>query len=864
MERLYQLAHEGHWAQAIRHAHALALDPPLLASLAHHALASSPAHSLSLPHLDALLPLLSLSDDHPLAIRLALRIATDPPSPAHAHRALDAALRAAERAIAAHAPLAHAVAHADWATVDHLVTAGDDDARTAVLARRAVLDLEDRVSTWEALFAPDAPHPPTEPPTPRVAQQGPVAGEARGDEDDDAGWGDDLDLPSESHDGDDDDDHDALANPDAQRDAATPAPPPVDTPSRPSLRTFLVTPLAPLAQHLASSASLPELSLLCTLHPSTLWPLRAALVDAVPAWVDPQAWGPLLPAVDPETGAERMWDDVAPWRAELDWSEALPSLSLSLSHSPSPSPAASSSLGAPLPERRTAPQLREWYLSRIALCASPSLGLIDVALALSQHGAARGVPGLDEAGEELSLLGKLVYERPVRTLGETQEEGEREREGEGWSLERWRKMEPDEVVRAYTATSGPDDLPDTVRRLVLPYLSVLESRLERAAPSPSTNPTPTPTTRSTSHLLHTFLVTLPLSPARPGPLGLEALSSLISHSKPTLPRARRIVTDDADLARVVLAAVYGCGARAASDEGVRACGTMFECLPAFAEVGPLPGPGDDDVKGADLFALAAASPSPSPTTLLAALSLSPPRALASALDTLDLHLSQLELLARYRCAPRAGLAWFLAAYRDERAQRACATRLARTAAQGGKGAGGEGGEGEGAFEGEDEWVALMEFMREATGVAGEGLGDEDEERRRERGLGRMLHCLGEDEVLRIFFGGLLGAGRASLSLSDPLSLSYLGRARARDGRSEADSDPPRRTGFSLARALFEPSSVEAPLEPHVVEELVVAASREFYDNAEAGNLHEGDMKLALEWCVPLSLPSLRSLPREPR
>jgi hypothetical protein len=41
--------------------------------------------------------------------------------------------------------------------------------------------------------------------------------------------------------------------------------------------------------------------------------------------------------------------------------------------------------------------------------------------------------------------------------------------------------------------------------------------------------------------------------------------------------------------------------------------------------------------------------------------------------------------------------------------------------------------------------------------------------------------------------------------------------------------------------------MKAPLEPNVVEDLVVSASREFYDNAEEGNLNRGDMKLAFDW-----------------
>jgi hypothetical protein len=51
----------------------------------------------------------------------------------------------------------------------------------------------------------------------------------------------------------------------------------------------------------------------------------------------------------------------------------------------------------------------------------------------------------------------------------------------------------------------------------------------------------------------------------------------------------------------------------------------------------------------------------------------------------------------------------------------------------------------------------------------------------------------------------------------------------------------------------------APLDRQTIEALVLAASVEFYENAETGNLHEGGMKLAYSWCVH-SLYSLRHSP----
>ncbi|BGP44634.1 hypothetical protein JCM10450v2_000448 [Rhodotorula kratochvilovae] len=703
------------------------------------------------------------------------------------HRAVDHGLRAADRWTAALPALADALADDDYATVDALVHRGEADedskaqqVRKVVLARRALLDLQDRILSWEALYGEGAP-----PPTPRFPHESSSEDKVDGpaDEDEEDGWGE-LDLPPE--------DEPAVADATKECPAVQPTAE-ADSPSRPALSTFLSTPLVSTALSLASASALPELTLLCTLHPSALYPARTALLDAIPLWADPASFIDLLPALDASSGAERDWEDLAPWRATPDWAEALPSLS----PSPSPSPSAA---------RRTAAALRAWYLSRVERTADA--GLVDAALALVQHGAARGVPGLDEAGEELSLLARLVYDRP----------GAGASDEPAMTLAAWRKLTPEEVIQAYTATSAPDELPSTLRRLVAPYLSVLESRLERAGGHPA-DPDPAAASRA---LLHAFLVGLPLARAD----GLDALACVVAASKPTLPPPERIVSDDADLARVVLAALYGAGGAVASERGAAACGRMFECLPAFADSSSSSAASSSP--GADLFALAAPPPgtpasapppaAPAPSALLAALGASSPAALSAHLDALDLHLSQLEVLLRYSSAPPSGLAWFLSSYESAPAQAQWATRLARTAAAGGASG------GEGAFEGEDEWVGLMEFMREATGVAGEP--GEEEEERRKRGLGRMFWRLGEEEVLRVFFGGLLGAGR-----------------------------------FSLARALFEPSSVAPPLEPRIVEELVIAASREFYDNAEEGNLHSGEMKLAFE-CLSAAPQQSSAIRRE--
>lgn len=39
----------------------------------------------------------------------------------------------------------------------------------------------------------------------------------------------------------------------------------------------------------------------------------------------------------------------------------------------------------------------------------------------------------------------------------------------------------------------------------------------------------------------------------------------------------------------------------------------------------------------------------------------------------------------------------------------------------------------------------------------------------------------------------------------------------------------------------------------MIEEICLACSQEFYDNATSGNYHFGDMKLAYDWYVPFLL-----------
>lgn len=687
------------------------------------------------------------------ALALAIRLATAPATtPTLAHAAIDLALTAVQ-----------------------LSVQQQGRTETTARARRTLLELKDRTSTYEALYvvAPPQDHISADDvKTPRIRHGRTFSVAAPPAE----GWGE-IDLPSEEQPPSDTSD----------ADADTELPPP------PSLSTFLATPLTLSALSLASLAALPELCLLCSLHPTLLWPARSDILDAIPLWVDPQAYVDLLPEIiesegddddddqdATESGQEREgWAEAQPWRAEPDWSELPPYVQQQPEETLSARP-------------RTAAAVREWYLARVS--AHVAAGFVDEALSLIQHGAAaRNVAGLEETGEDVSLLARLVHDRPPPPPPTPALDDRRP-----WTLERWRRLEPKEVIEAYTATCTPQDLAQTIKSLVMPYLHVIQARTERRRQRRRRSSCSTPAARvehdsvaddvhastSPTEYLYDYILSLPPRLPRPGagrpaPSGLELFLAIVEASIPTLPPSRRLVWSDSDLARLAIAALYGAGSAGATNRAAVVMSRVFECLPAFESPPSAPSrlDNDDDGDDADLFSLAASlnnkgappSAAPTPAEIFRALASASPAALSAHLDTLDLHLSQLETFLRYSSPPStSGLAWFLSSYRDRAAQLQWATRLARTASIGG--GGGEDGSGE--FESEDEWVGLMEFMADATGVAPqptEGGGDlsMDRDEAIRKGLGRAFCLLERDEVLRIFFGGLLAAGRAFLFRGSP-------------------------------------------------------------------------------------------------
>ncbi|KAH7104618.1 secretory pathway protein Sec39-domain-containing protein [Auriculariales sp. MPI-PUGE-AT-0066] len=549
-----------------------------------------------------------------------------------------------------------------------------------------------------------------------------------------------VDTPANPEE-DEDDDPWADTNDSGDEDDTTP------TQLKLTLSQFLRNSLVDSTLELATMSAFKAISILTRRHHDSLWHHRFHLLERIPEHNHPSHYLHLLPRTDASGEHELVPEPAQPVR-KIEWCERAEVVAALSDQSTSTPVQAQPAL--------TAAELSEWYRLR-ALTIERRSGMVDVALAFVQYGVSQGVTGLDELGEELSLLERLVYDSPQPVAPIVAED---------WTLERWRALEPLQVVKACLQYSTPADIAEAIRRLVLPYLYVLEARAERNG---------TPDSNLPLRILTEYLLDAPL------PL----LAAVFESSKPTLSTAQRIVKNDAHMARLALACLYGSD----SLHEWSIMSRIFECLPAWEGA---QGADEEDEADTTLTSLGAFV-TPSPTRfkataeeLMLFFTPLPAFALSRALDVLDVHLDSGEILARWSVP--APLRWFLQSSDNEQEQRGYATRMAHRA----------GGGRLDELENEDDWQSLMDDMLK---LATSGKGP----------LAGPFGRLEKTEVLKIFFHGLLSSAR-----------------------------------FDIAKALLKPSGAERPLEPSVTEELVLSVAQEFYDNAMSGNLHTGDMRLAYE------------------
>ncbi|WVQ94410.1 hypothetical protein IAU59_001489 [Kwoniella sp. CBS 9459] len=460
------------------------------------------------------------------------------------------------------------------------------------------------------------------------------------------------------------------------------------------LSTFLNQPIPLSALQLAASASISHLKTVCSRHLEDVYPFRLAILAAVPVWVSPvdlEREGLLL------ASEER---DTEKWLQSTNEDKREPILeSLLKLHLP-----ASYTLVAPtIPSRQgplTSSELTEWYTEHIL--SLDSAGLLDIQLAWVQHGASLGVIGLDELGEDLSLLSRLVYDGNL-TLDQHAR----------WNLAHWRKSTQGEIIQAYLSNATPEDIVPDIRRLVLPYLYVLESRAERAG---QVDP------NMVERLLHDAILGLPLDLALP----------VFEASKATLPASGRIVKNDQDVARLALACLYGSEKKEGSVWSTMS--SIFECLPVWELSGTDPA-SDAELTSTTLDSIAtfvrptsASAAPPTSKDLFVFFHPLPFASLSRALDILDVHLESGEILARWNVPTQ--LRFLLQSARDSSDQRELAEKMVRR--QRGLG--------------EDGWRRLWDDMGRLAGGEDSGL------------LRGALGSLNVQERGRIYLGGLLSSG----------------------------------------------------------------------------------------------------------
>ena len=467
-----------------------------------------------------------------------------------------------------------------------------------------------------------------------------------------------------------------------------------------ALPEFLTDDLSVTALSLAAQEQFPALGVLIERHGDILFPYRFTILESIPEHVSPSDYHQFLPTYDPSTDCEQQWSP-KPSQSDAGWT-ANPDVQSALGHSgielPLPRERIQGTVETPL--RSSA--LLIWYrdqIDRIIL----RTGNVDTALVLTQHGASSGLSGLEEIGEDLSLLSRLVYDTPRPT-----------REDEDYTLSGWSNISPSEVIRLYLSHSTPTTIVKNIQRLVVPYLFVLESRAERSG-----NPDPSLRNR----LLHEYIINSPL----------EMVAPIFEASKPILPVVERLIKDDEDLARVALALLYG-------NDSLDEWATMsriFECMPAWDSL-YVADAGEEDEADTTIASLGAfVAPSttqPHATASDLLLFFQPLHAssLSRALDVLDIHLESGEILSRWNVPAR--LRWFLQSADDEKEQRSWARRMALRA-------GGSSDEPDSP----EEYEWLLEDMIKLSNAG-------------ESGLRSAFGLIPRDEVISIFLSGLLNAG----------------------------------------------------------------------------------------------------------
>ncbi|KAF9997619.1 hypothetical protein BGZ80_003736 [Entomortierella chlamydospora] len=607
-----------------------------------------------------------------------------------------------------------------------------------------------------------------------------------------------------------------------------------------SFNVFKDMDLSGQARIYAEAEFIEGIRILFTRHNRETWPWRLAILDRIPETCPTDLYKELLPKIDPKTMSEKSWVLDRPWR-DQDWVEIPEFRKLIFGSEDHEMDAYLEQQALTLEERRAAhggdeaasldmitikreaedllpsphpfpapnAVISHWYIDR-ALAIDRNTGQIIEERRLIRCGTRNHIPYLETISEDLEILYKLIYEiKPQSRNPEARAK---------WadtvldlSLEQFSLMNPMEVVQICLGMSDEFTIVQDIRRLVIPYLTVvIPRRWQRNDPMhvPGQGLPEGQDPKNPMSYLYAYLLSQ-------SPNHLSWVGAVIQASKPVYELEERIIRDDMELSWLTMSCMYGC--RTVKDWNVMS--DMIVSLPVFEQTEEVD-EAVDKIRRAelrkDIFISTNGHVPPAltqdrpripqqldPLNMYPAfVKYAPTQGLMQhALDTLEKHLTSAETLARYDLPVQ--LSWFLENSDSEANQLQMVTKMARLASGGPEKMGER-------FDSDDEWMLLLEDLIRLRGS--------------ERG-GGVFGLVSEQDIYREYLAGVLSCGK-----------------------------------FELAKATLFPPGLLPPVRLATAEKLVIDCSNEMYNNATSGNRHQGLMKMAYD-CLKV-LPETTNIRRE--
>ncbi|KAF9168859.1 hypothetical protein BGX20_011120, partial [Mortierella sp. AD010] len=371
-----------------------------------------------------------------------------------------------------------------------------------------------------------------------------------------------------------------------------------------SFNVFKDTDLSGQARIYAEAEFIEGIRILFTRHNRETWPWRLAILDRIPETCPTDLYRELLPKIDPKTMSEKSWVLDRPWR-DQDWVEIpefrklifgsedhemdayLEQQALTLeerkaAHGGDEAASldmitikreAEDLLPSPHPSPAPNAVISHWYIDR-ALAIDRNTGQILEERRLIQCGTRNHIPYLETISEDLEILYKLIYEiKPQSRNSEARAK---------WadtvldlSLEQFSLMNPMEVVQICLGMSDEFTIVQDIRRLVIPYLTVvIPRRWQRNDPMhvPGQGLPEGQDPKNPMSYLYAYLLSQ-------SPNHLSWVGAVIQASKPVYELEERIIRDDMELSWLTMSCMYGC--RTVKDWNVMS--DMIVSLPVFEQ-----------------------------------------------------------------------------------------------------------------------------------------------------------------------------------------------------------------------------------------------------------------------------------------